>query len=221
MKCKETLFDHPYPWTTQHLLRTIYNIVNEEKYKIYYNGEKLKQIEATKKTPYRSGVHQKSQMKVTILPRQQSKPQYQTRGKTYGTATDPKKTQRAESLHSKFAATWTGNRLHSKFTANANPHHGPGDVEWQKPSQHGATKSPHTPNENRIPMSQRVIHPTKKDTRQLVICEFRGSTNKPDGKVHFRYSSHNSERPQTQHSAKVRGNKVNPSIKPGAKLTGQ
>ena len=27
----------------------MYNIVNEEKYKIYYNGEKLKQIEATKK----------------------------------------------------------------------------------------------------------------------------------------------------------------------------
>ena len=49
MKCKGTLFDHPYPWTTQHLPRTIYNIVNEEKYKIYYNGEKLKQIEATKK----------------------------------------------------------------------------------------------------------------------------------------------------------------------------
>ena len=49
MKCKETLFDHPYPWTTQHLLRTIYNIVNEEKYKIYYNGEKLKQIETTEK----------------------------------------------------------------------------------------------------------------------------------------------------------------------------
>ena len=61
----------------------------------------------------------------------------------------------------------------------------------------------------------------KKDARQLVICEFRGSTDKPDGKVHFRYSGHNSERPQTQHSAKVRGNKVNPSIKPGAKLTGQ
>ena len=67
---------------------------------------------------------------------QQSKPQYQTWGKTYGTVTDPKKTQRAESLHSKFAATWQGNRLHSKFTANANPHHGPGDVDWQKPSQH-------------------------------------------------------------------------------------
>ena len=49
VKCKETLFDHPYPWTTQHLPRTIYNIVNEEKYKIYYNGEKLKQIEATKR----------------------------------------------------------------------------------------------------------------------------------------------------------------------------
>ena len=78
--------------------------------------------------PYRSGVHQKSQMKVTILPRQQSKPQYQTRGKTYGTATDPKKTQRAESLHSKFAATWQGNRLHSKFTADASPHRGPGDI---------------------------------------------------------------------------------------------
>ena len=172
MKCKETLFDHPYPWTTQHLLRTIYNIVNEEKYKIYYNGEKLKQIEATKKTPYRSGVHQKSQMKVTILPRQQSKPQYQTRGKTYGTATDPKKTQRAESLHSKFAATWQGNRLHSKFTANANPHHGPGDVDWQKPSQHGATKSPHTPNENRIPMSQRVIHPTKRTPASSSFANF-------------------------------------------------
>ena len=121
MKCKETLFDHPYPWTTQHLLRTIYNIVNEEKYKIYYNGEKLKQIEATKKTPYRSGVHQKSQMKVTILPRQQSKPQYQTRGKTYGTATDPKKTQRAAT------------------TPYPNPHRGPEDVDWQKPLPQGAT----------------------------------------------------------------------------------
>ena len=111
-------------------------------------------------------------MKVTILPRQQSKPQYQTWGKTYGTVTDPKKTQRAESLHSKFAATWTGNRLHSKFTANANPHHGPGDVEWQKPSQHGATKSPHTPYENRIPMSQRVIHPTKRTPASSSFANF-------------------------------------------------
>ena len=220
MKCKETLFDHPYPWTTQHLLRTIYNIVNEEKYKIYYNGEKLKQIEATKKTPYRSGVHQKSQMKVTILPRQQSKPQYQTRGKTYGTATDPKKTQRAESLHSKFAATWQGNRLHSKFTANANPHHGPGDVLAKAFTTWSNQKPTHT---KREPYSNVTTGNSsdKKDTRQLVICEFRGSTNKPDGKVHFRYSSHNSERPQTQHSAKIRDNKVNPSIKPGAKLTGQ
>ena len=49
MKCKATLFDHPCPWTTPHLLRTIYNIVNEEKYKIYYNGEKLKQIESHQK----------------------------------------------------------------------------------------------------------------------------------------------------------------------------
>ena len=38
-----------YPWTTPHLLRTIYNVVNEEKYEIYYNGEKLKQSEATEK----------------------------------------------------------------------------------------------------------------------------------------------------------------------------
>ena len=49
VKCKATLFDHPYPWTTLHRLRTIYNVVNEEKYKIYYNGEKLKQIETTEK----------------------------------------------------------------------------------------------------------------------------------------------------------------------------
>ena len=161
MKCKATLFDHPYPWTTPHLLRTIYNIVNEEKYKIYYNGEKLKQIEATKKTPYRSGVHQKSQMKVTILPRQQSKPQYQTRGKTYGTATDPKKTQRAESLHSKFAAT---GQMPIIIVDQ--------EMYWQKPSQHGATKSPHTPNENRIPMSQRVIHPTKRTPASSSFANF-------------------------------------------------
>ena len=117
MKCKETLFDHPYPWTTQHLLRTIYNIVNEEKYKIYYNGEKLKQIEATKKTPYRSGVHQKSQMKVTILPRQQSKPQYQTWGKTYGTTTNPKKTQRAATTK---PPPWGRKTTHTP-KANRNP----------------------------------------------------------------------------------------------------
>ena len=49
----------------------------------------------------------------------------------------------------------------------------------------------------------------KKDTRQLVICEFRGSTDKPDGKVHFRYSGHNSERPQTTFSkATWQGNRL-------------
>ena len=56
----------------------------------------------------------------------------------------------------------------------------------------------------------------KQDTRQLVTCEFQSSTSKPDKEVHFRYS----QRPQTQNSAKVRGT-INPSIKFGAKLTGQ
>ena len=84
-------------------------------------------------------------MKVTILPRQQIETQYHIWGKTYGTATDPKKTQRAA------------------ITSYPNPHHGPGDVDWQ---------SPHTPKANRNPMPQRVIHPTNRTPASSSLANF-------------------------------------------------
>ena len=76
------------------------------------------------------------------------------------------------------------------------------EMYWQKPSQHGATKSPHTPNENRIPMSQRVIHPTKRTPASSSFANFEDQQTSRMERSIFRYSGHNSERPQTQHSAK-------------------
>merc|ERR1711997_635868 len=81
----------------------------------------------------------------------------------------------------------------------------------------------------------------KQDTRQLVTCEFQSSTSKPDKEVHFRYSRFNSE---SNHRHKIQQRYVapcystpsrmpcwpwdkycthllKPSIKLGAKLTGQ
>ena len=52
-----------------------------------------------------------------MLPRQQSKPQYQTWGKTYGTTTNPKKTQRAATTK---PTPWGRKTTHTP-KANRNP----------------------------------------------------------------------------------------------------
>ena len=118
-----------------------------------------------------------------MLPRQQSKPQYQTWGKTYGTTTNPKKTQRAA------------------ITSYPNPHH-----PLQGWDQEMSAKPTHTKSE---PKSNATTGNSsyKQDTRQLVTCEFQSSTSKPDKEVHFRYSRHNSE---SDHRHKIQQRYVAP-----------
>ena len=95
------------------------------------------------------------------------------------------------------------------------------EMYWQKPSQHGATKSPHTPYENRIPMSQRVIHPTKRTPASSSFANFEDQqTSRMERSIFATLVIIQSDH-RHNIQQKVRGTKLDPNIKFGAKLKGQ